>query len=88
MRNEDLEEKYAKYIGNLKNAFSSLQILNFSGKVEEIVDLAKRYFKDAEYFKEKKEVVTALISLAYSEGLLDALKILNYINFSWRLNNE
>jgi len=74
MRNEDLEEKYAKYNSNLKNAFSSLQILNFSGKVEEIVDLAKRYFKDAEYFKEKKEVVTALISLAYSVRFTGCIK--------------
>ncbi|RLI05723.1 hypothetical protein DRO26_01370 [Candidatus Bathyarchaeota archaeon] len=88
MNMDELEEKYRRYADNLKHAFSRLTLKQDSDKnkkVEEVVDLAKRYFMDAEYFREKNQVVTALISLAYCEGLLDALRILNYVNFQWRV---
>ena len=83
MSNENLEEKYLRYTLNLQKAFSTLHVLESPKKVEEVLDLAKRYFSDAKHFKEKNQVITALISLAYSEGLLDALRILNYVKFEW-----
>jgi len=87
MEIENLELKYNKYAENLKHVFSELHFLevNFreTGKVKEIVDLARRYFEDAEYFRRNNQLVTALISMAYCEGLLDALRLLNYVNFKW-----
>lgn len=83
MSEKELEEKYSRYTFNLQNVFSNLRVLESSRKVEEVLDLAKRYFEDAKHFKEKNQTVTALISLAYSEGLLDALRILNYVQFKW-----
>lgn len=83
MNSKDLEEKYLRYTLNLQNAFLSLHVLNSSKKINEVLDLAKRYLDDAKHFKEKNQIITALISLAYSEGLLDALRILNYVKFEW-----
>jgi FAD synthetase len=84
--NEDLELKYRQYSENLKRAFSSLHLPETveEEKAEEIVKLAEAYFKDSEYFKNMNMKVTALISMAYSEGLLDALRLLNLASFKWR----
>ena len=39
---------------------------------EKVVDLAARYRKDAEYFLEKQDFVTAFGCINYAHGLLDA----------------
>ncbi|MGP3666833.1 MAG: DUF357 domain-containing protein [Candidatus Bathyarchaeota archaeon] len=87
MSKESLNEKYFKYLGNLKKAFSTLSLVkNFNINVkivEDILDLAKRYVSDAEYYKGKDDLTTALLSLSYSEGLLDALRMLGIVNFRW-----
>ena len=38
----------------------------------EFLDMAKRYFNDAKYFKEKDDYVNALAALSYAHGWLDA----------------
>ncbi len=83
MSYEAVVERYAKYLENLKDVFSQLELKKFDGKVPEIIDLARRYFEDAKYFKNNNKPVTALISLAYCEGLLDALRLVGCINFKW-----
>ena len=87
MNKNNLNKKYFKYLGNLKRAFSTLSLIkNFSidiRKVEDILDLAKRYVDDAEYYKEKNNLTIALLSLSYSEGLLDALRMLGIVDFKW-----
>ena len=83
MIDEDVDGRYNRYSDNLKRVFSQLEMKKSDAKVNDIIDLAKRYLKDAEYFKNKNKHITALISLAYSEGLLDALRIIGYVNFAW-----
>jgi len=86
MRCEKPDVKYERYRSNLKRVLSEVNIKR-CGRVEEVMkvlDLAKRYYEDAEHFKEKGEIETALISLAYSEGLLDGLRLMGHIQFSWQ----
>jgi FAD synthetase len=52
-------------------------------KVKSVVEQAKSYLEDAKYYMEKKELETSLASVAYCEGLLDALRLLGGVNFSW-----
>jgi hypothetical protein len=51
--------------------------------LQRVVDLAKDYFKDAEYYREKGELAVSLTSIAYCEGLLDALRLLGGVRFEW-----
>ena len=39
---------------------------------EDFLDMAKRYFDDAKYFKNKGDYVNALAALSYAHGWLDA----------------
>jgi hypothetical protein len=42
-------------------------------RVKEYIDA---YLKDAKYFSEQKQFETSLTSIAYCEGLIDALKLI------------
>jgi len=53
-------------------------------KVLYLINLAESYLKDAKYyFSEKFDLFTSLCCIAYSEGLIDALKFLGLIDFKW-----
>ncbi len=46
---------------------------------DEIYGYVTAYLKDAKYYKDKKMFETSLTSIAYCEGLLDALKLMGAI---------
>jgi FAD synthetase len=82
------EELAAKYIQKAERALTELKIINNegrpdAGKVKAVVDEAKRYLEDAKYYSANKRFETSLASVAYCEGLLDALRMLGYVEFSW-----
>ena len=47
-----------------------------------VLDWTKRYLEDAKYYQEKGKLETSLTSVAYCEGLLDALRLLGAVEFS------
>lgn len=51
-------------------------------QIQNILDHVDRYLADAEYYKADKKP-TALTSVAYAEGILDALKLLGITDFEW-----
>jgi FAD synthetase len=53
-------------------------------EVESIIDAADRYLTDAKYYLNTGKKATALASVSYAEGMLDALKILGFVRFEWR----
>ena len=79
----ELEEKYRRYLETLGRALSTLRFKKGDRRVEEVVSLAQCYREDAKHFHEKGMHATALVSLAYGEGLLDALRILGLVEFEW-----
>jgi FAD synthetase len=50
--------------------------------VAQLLDHTKRYLEDAEYYRGEDKPV-ALTSVAYAEGILDALKLLGLAEFEW-----
>ena len=44
--------------------------------IEEIVGYVNDYLNDAKYFRKQKKFETSLTSIAYCEGLMDALKLI------------
>jgi FAD synthetase len=82
------EEFAIKYIQKTEHALTNLKTVNAKvcpevEKVKIIIDEAKRYLDDAKYYLENKRFETSLASVAYCEGLLDALQMLGYVEFSW-----
>lgn len=63
-------KKINKYISITEKALEGIKILDKKG--EEVLDMATRYFKDAKYYKDKGDFVTAFASINYAHGWLDA----------------
>jgi len=51
--------------------------------VKKVIDEAKRYLEDAKFYLDRKRFETSLASVAYCEGLLDALRLLGLVDFQW-----
>ncbi len=86
---ENLEETLASrirtYLGMVSKALKQISIdsLGSHSKALEVLNLAKLYRDDAEYYLNVGDLPTALACISYAEGLLDALKIMGLINISW-----
>ncbi|UCE16482.1 MAG: DUF357 domain-containing protein [Candidatus Bathyarchaeota archaeon] len=83
-----IRELVSKYIRNTQRVLAEMKVVQDltcvdDEKVKRVVDHAKRYLEDAEYYREKREFETSLASVAYCEGLLDALRLLGAVEFSW-----
>jgi len=84
----NLEALLHKYIQSSEKACAEIKlkqdvVVLDEDKIQEIVEYAKRYLSDAKYYREKKQFDTALAAVAYCEGILDALRLLGMVEFTW-----
>jgi len=85
-----IEDLVARYVGSVEYAFQQIQQTKDDVAVGagRILDHAKRYFEDTLYYCDQKRFETALVSIAYCEGLLDALRLLEMVKFQWNTKKE
>ncbi len=68
-----LKDRVIKYINGMNDRLSKINMPEY----QKIIDLAKQYTEDAKYYLDKGDVDTAIVDVAYAEGLLDAILIAN-----------
>jgi hypothetical protein len=78
---EEPRERAEKYIGKFADVIQKIVPQRTDTKVkaaniERISDTIHRYLQDARFYLEHGKPTTALASVAYAEGLLDALNFL------------
>ena len=78
---EDPGERAERYIQSFESALTKNRILTVDSSVntaniKTVSDALQRYLKDARYCLENQKPTTSLASIAYAEGLLDALAYL------------
>ncbi len=88
-----LETLVTKYIGSAEKVLAEMQRTQSTLAVNEqqvtnIIDYAKDYLEDAKYYKAQKKLEVSLTSIAYCEGLLDALKLIGAVKFEWSSNQQ
>ncbi len=88
-----LEALASKYIASAERVRSELKrtetpITLTKDSVEAVLNWAKDYLDDAKYYKAKGKLETSLTSIAYCEGLLDALRLLGAVEFEWPTKQE
>lgn len=71
------EEKLEKYLSITEKALDVLQILppessQLRKAADDLLMMATSYFKDARYYKEKGDYVTAFACVNYAHGYIDA----------------
>lgn len=78
-----------KYINNTGQVFEKIKIPEAEEiklgreRIREIIEYARNYFEDSKYHRDQKKFEVALTSVAYCEGLLDALRLLGVAEFQW-----
>jgi hypothetical protein len=83
-----LEKLVSKYVSSAKQALEYIEVVGTpitvdTAGVKRVVDCARDYLMDAEHYREKKKFEVSLTSVAYCEGLLDALRLLGAVKFEW-----
>jgi hypothetical protein len=56
--------------------------------VDDVLGYVTAYLEDAKYYKAQEKFETSLTSVAYCEGLLDALRLLGAVKFEWPAKAE
>ena len=79
-------DRVATYIKNLEEALEGLVLKDPAYK--HVVELAQAYLKDAKYYYSVGDRETALATVSYAEGLLDALKMVGVADFAWKKPSE
>jgi hypothetical protein len=82
------EKLASKYIATAEQVFTELQVMDVCVNVDvadvrEVLEFARAYLEDAKYYKDKGKFEVSLTSIAYCEGLLDALRLLGAVKFEW-----
>ncbi|MCK4439509.1 DUF357 domain-containing protein [Candidatus Bathyarchaeota archaeon] len=76
-----LEKLVAKYICSTEQVLKNMETVEKSVNIDEesirkVVEYVEAYLEDAKYYRDKRKFEVSLASVAYCEGLLDALKLL------------
>ena len=88
-----LEDLSSKYIYSAEMVLKELERTNIPITITEeavgnILRWASDYLEDAKYYKAQGKLETSLTSVAYCEGLLDALRLMGAVKFEWPTNQE
>jgi hypothetical protein len=75
---EDPAERAGRYIQTFDNVLQKNRIkvadcVVKGSSILKVSDAIQRYVKDAKHYLENEKPTTSLVSIAYAEGLLDAL---------------
>jgi FAD synthetase len=83
-----LERLVTKYISSAEQVLHEIKITEApvaldAETVMKITNHAGAYLDDAKYYRQKRRLDVSLTSVAYCEGLLDALRLLQLVKFEW-----
>jgi len=83
----EIERLIGRYAESCRRALNGLRLGRLPlelGEVEvkDLIEKAERYLDDAAYYASGRRA-TALASVCYSEGILDALRLLGLVEFEW-----
>jgi len=86
-----LETLADKYISMAEQVLNKLQHNPMPINLEEdkiviVLRWATDYLEDAKYYKAQGKLETSLTSVAYCEGILDALRLMGTVKFEWPTN--
>ncbi len=88
-----LETLTSRYIASTEKVLKEIQrtkgLTNVTEEqINNILSYVIAYLEDAKYYKAQKKLEISLTSIAYCEGLLDALRLLGAVKFEWPTSTE
>jgi len=89
----NIEKLASKYIASAEHVLGNMQLVEGPLKMsmeetKKTIKYARAYLDDAKYYRKVQKLDVCLASIAYCEGLLDALKLLGAVKFDWPTKPE
>jgi hypothetical protein len=83
-----LDDLVVTYVASAEQVFAEIEtsevcINIWAEDIKQVVKYARDYLEDAKYYKDQGKLNVSLASIAYCEGLLDALRLLGLVRFEW-----
>ena len=83
---ESASSRTASYVATTLASLKRLRVKRMPRTVEQsrvdyVLEMVRGYVKDARHYAERKKHVTSLACVSYAEGLLDAIKFLELVDF-------
>lgn len=83
-----IERLVSKYVASADHAFETMEVMEdcaipHADDIKRVVESARAYLSDAKHFMNEGKFEVGLTSVAYCEGLLDALRLLGVVRFKW-----
>ena len=83
----ELERLVERYVRSCRGALEGLTLGTLprdvgEAEVKDLIEEAERYLRDAMHYASERGA-TALASVCYGEGILDALRLLGLVEFEW-----
>ncbi|MDH7556010.1 MAG: DUF357 domain-containing protein [Candidatus Methanosuratincola sp.] len=90
---EEARKKLERYISATERVFRTMGILlpedaSLRKHAEENIRLSKIYFEDSKYYFGKQDYITALVCIAYCEGIIDACRNMGWLRYEWTFETE
>lgn len=73
----DAVERIQKDIKLFAKNIKEIETIKIHEKEGQVVEMAKNYRKDTDYYLEKKDYLTSFGCITYAHGLLDAIRLLH-----------
>jgi len=85
---EEARKKLERYISATERVFKTMDVSlpedpSLRRLAEENVRLSKIYFEDSKYYFGKQDYITALVCIAYCEGIIDACRNMGWLRYEW-----
>ncbi len=90
---EEASRKLDRYICGTERVFSTMEQIPPADpaqrkSMEENIKLSRQYLADSKFYYGKGDLITALVCIAYSEGLLDACRNMGWLRYEWEFERE
>lgn len=90
---EEAKRKLNRYIGGTDRVFLKMQQRPpadplLKKLLENNIELSKQYLADSKYYLGKGDLITALVCIAYCEGLIDACKNIGWLDYEWEFEQK
>ena len=85
---EEAKKKLERYIGGTERVFQDMVVNppgneSFRKALENNLSLSKQYLADSKHYLGKGDFITALVCIAYCEGIIDACRNLGWLSYDW-----
>lgn len=81
-------ERVSRYLSGVEKVFRDIRLLETPRLVnrEEMskaLNWARNYYEDSKVFRDRGDLVSSLVAVAYCEGILEGLRLLGLVDFKW-----